>query len=75
MPSPAGLISSPYNTDARYSTQRDVGWVGSKAHLTETCETDLPHLIVNVATTPDDKRIKEVHASEKGRRDRRPVRA
>ena len=24
MPSPAGLISSPYDTDARYSTKRDV---------------------------------------------------
>jgi transposase len=61
MPSPAGLISSPYDTDARYSTKRDVEWVGSRAHLTETCDEDRPHLIVNVATTPattpDDKMI------------------
>jgi hypothetical protein len=45
--------------------------VGYKAHFTETCETDRPHLIVNVATTPattpDDNRIEEVHESEKGR--------
>src|SRR4051812_6390075 len=34
MPSPAGLISSPYDTEARYSTKREVHWVGSKAHLT-----------------------------------------
>src|SRR4051794_35402403 len=71
MPSPAGLISSPYDTDARYSTKRDVEWVGYKAHLTETCDEDRPHLIVNVettpATTPDDNMIKEVHESEKGR--------
>jgi transposase len=71
MPSPAGLISSPYDTDARYSTKRDVHWVGYKAHLTETCDADRPHLIVNVettpATTPDDNMIKEVHESEKGR--------
>src|SRR3954467_10044712 len=71
MPSPAGLISSPYDTDARYSTKREVHWVGYKAHLTETCEIDRPHLIVNVATTPattpDDNMIKEVHESEKGR--------
>src|SRR3982751_1787300 len=71
MPSPAGLISSPYDTDAHYSTKREVNWVGYKAHLTETCETDRPHLIVNVettpATTPDDNMIKEVHESEKGR--------
>src|SRR3954464_10088108 len=71
MPSPAGLISSPYDTDARYSTKRDVEWVGYKAHLTKTCDEDRPHLIVNVettpATTPDDNMIKEVHESEKGR--------
>ena len=71
MPSPAGLISSPYDTDARYSTKREVHWVGYKAHLTETCEIDRPHLIVNVettpATTPDDNMIEEVHESEKGR--------
>src|SRR5262249_29504446 len=58
MPSPAGLISSPYDTGARYSTKREVGWVGYKAHFTETCDPDRPHLIVNVgttpATTPDD---------------------
>src|SRR4051794_3401754 len=71
MPSPAGSISSPYDTDARYSTKRDVHWVGYKAHLTETCDADRPHLIVNVettvATTPDDHMIEEVHESEKGR--------
>src|SRR5512142_2457306 len=71
MPSPAGLISSPYDTEARYSTKREMQWVGYKAHLTETCDEDRPHLIVNVettpATTPDDNMIKEVHESEKGR--------
>src|SRR3954453_15816056 len=71
MPSPAGLISSPYDTDALYSTKRAVEWVGYKAHFTETCDADRPHLIVNVettpATTPDDNRIEEVHESEKGR--------
>jgi transposase len=71
MPSPAGLISSPYDVEARYSTKRDVEWVGYKAHLTETCDEDRPHLIVNVettpATTPDDHMIEVVHESEKGR--------
>ena len=71
MPSPAGLISSPYDTDARYSTKREMEWVGYKVHLTETCDADRPHLIVNVettpATTPDDNMIEEVHESEKGR--------
>src|SRR5512135_969033 len=71
MPSPAGLISSPYDTEARYSTKRDVDWVGYKVHLTETCDADRPHLIVNVettpATTPDDNMIEVVHKSEQGR--------
>src|SRR5262245_2249814 len=67
MPSPADLIASPYDPEARYSTKREVEWVGYKVHLTETCETDTPHLIVNVettpATTPDDHMVKRVHAS------------
>jgi transposase len=71
MPSPAGLISSPYDTDARYSTKRGVGWVGYKVHFSETCDADRPRLIVNVettpATTPDDNMLEEVHESEKGR--------
>jgi transposase len=71
MPSPAGLISSPYDVEARYSTKRDVEWVGYKAHLTETCDADRPHLIVNVETTPattrDDNMVEIVHESEKKR--------
>jgi transposase len=71
MPSPAGLISSPYDTDARYSTKRGMEWVGYEVHFTETCDADRPRLIVNVestpATTPDDNMIEEVHESERGR--------
>jgi transposase len=71
IPSPAELTASPYDLEARYSTKREVEWVGYKVHLTETCETDTPHLIVNVettpATTPDDNMIKRVHASLKPR--------
>jgi transposase len=49
---PAALaIDSPYDTDARYGVKRGVGWRGYKAHFTETCEPDRPHLIVHVATT------------------------
>jgi hypothetical protein len=49
---PAALaIDSPYDTDARYGIKRGVGWRGYKAHFTETCEPDRPHLIVHVATT------------------------
>ena len=67
MPSPAALIASPYDPEARYSTKREVEWVGYKVHLTETCDPATPHLIVNVettpATTPDDNMIETVHAS------------
>ncbi|HMB07904.1 MAG TPA: IS1182 family transposase [Isosphaeraceae bacterium] len=71
MPSPAELISSPYDTEARYSTKRGREWVGYNVHLTETCDEGTPHLIVNVettpATTPDDNMIEVVHESEKER--------
>jgi transposase len=71
MPAPAGLLSSPYDTEARYSTKREVNWVGYKVHLTETCDEQQPHLIVNVettpATTPDDNMLEQVHDSLKVR--------
>ncbi|GAA3419694.1 hypothetical protein GCM10018952_60200 [Streptosporangium vulgare] len=43
--------ASPYDPDARYGVKRGTGWAGYKAHLTETCEPDAPHLITHVATT------------------------
>jgi transposase len=67
MPSPAELIASPYDSEARYSTKRAVEWIGYKVHLTETCDPATPHLIVNVettpATTPADHMLATVHAS------------
>jgi transposase len=67
MPSPAALIPSPYDPEARYSTKREIEWVGYKVHVTETCDAETPHLIVNVettpATTPDDHMVKRVHTS------------
>jgi transposase len=44
-------IGSPYDPQARYGIKRGVGWRGYKAHFTETCQPDRPHLIVHVATT------------------------
>jgi transposase len=67
MPSPAELIASPYDPEARYSNKRSVEWIGYKVHLTETCDETRPQLIVNVettpATTPDDNMLKDVHRS------------
>jgi len=71
MPSSAELITSPYDTEARFSTKREVKWVGYKAHLTETCDEKKPHLIVNIettpATTPDDNMLEKIHESLKMR--------
>ena len=59
LPPAAGRPQSPYDTDARWSTKNhgEITWVGSKAHLTETCDDDLPHLVIDVhtgqATDPD----------------------
>lgn len=67
MPAAGEQVSSPYDPEARYSTKRNIGWVGYKAHLTETCDPDTPHLITNVettpATTPDDNMVAVVHQS------------
>ncbi len=67
MPSPAELIASPYDPEARFSTKREIDWVGYKVHFTETCDEDAPRMIVNVettvATTPDDNMIAVIHES------------
>jgi transposase len=58
LPTSADQISSPVDPEARYSIKRGLEWVGYKVHLTETCESDSPHLITQVettvATTPDE---------------------
>lgn len=46
------MIQSPYDVEARYSNQRSTQWTGYRAHLSETCEDNLPLLITNVETTP-----------------------
>jgi transposase len=71
MPSPAGLITTPYDLEARYSTKRGNSWVGYKVHLTESSDADVPRLITNIettpATTPDDNMVEVVHRSLKCR--------
>jgi hypothetical protein len=51
-PPGALLLQSPYDPDARFSTKRETAWVGYRAHLTETCDDEAPHLITQVATVP-----------------------
>jgi transposase len=71
MPAAAEQLTSPDDPDARYSTKRDIEWIGYKVYLTETCDADTPHLVVNVettpATTPDDHMAAVVHQSLRGR--------
>jgi len=51
-PPSAVRIASPDDLEARYSRKRDTHWVGYKVHLTETCDADHPHLIMQGITTP-----------------------
>lgn len=61
------LIVSPYDPEARNSTKRQTNWTGYKVHLTETCDSDKPHLITNVETTPattdDGALTQKIHRS------------
>jgi transposase len=50
---PAGTrFDSPYNTDAHYGNKRSTTWTDYKVHVTETCDADAPHLVINVDSTP-----------------------
>jgi transposase len=51
MPAAAAQLESPYESEARYSTKREMSWTGYKVHFTETCDADRPHLVTHVATT------------------------
>src|SRR5262249_3487089 len=44
-------LASPYEPEARYARKGDQSWTGYKVHITETCDTDLPHLLTQVETT------------------------
>jgi hypothetical protein len=50
-PTGGEIIESPHEPEARYGTKRGKGWIGYKVQVTETCDTDQPHLIVDVEPT------------------------
>jgi hypothetical protein len=56
----------------RAGQPRRHGWTECKAHLTEACEPDLPHLITNVETTDatveDAEMTPVIHQRLAGRR-------
>ena len=65
LPPSAHAICSPFDSEARYSIKRQTTWTGYKVHFTETCDSDTPHLIVHVVTTPateqDNEIVPELH--------------
>src|SRR5260221_4826439 len=44
-------LISPYETQARVGCKGNKTWLGYRSHVTETCEADLPEVIVQVQTT------------------------
>lgn len=72
LPPSRDRLASPYDTDARYGLKRGKGWCGYKAHLSETCDPDVPHLITNVATTDatvtDTEMTESIHQNLASRR-------
>jgi transposase len=65
LPPSERALHSPYDVDARFSQKRQTEWLGYKAHLTETCDDDQPHLITHVETTPattqDEQMTEPIH--------------
>jgi transposase len=51
LPPAAEQIATPHEPEARYAVKREMRWTGYKAHLTETFDDDLPHLLTQVETT------------------------
>ena len=51
LPPNAERHDSPYDPEVRYSTKRDLHWIGYQVHVTETCEDEQPHVITHVETT------------------------
>lgn len=71
-PPNAEKIESPYDSQARYARKSQTTWYGYRVHLTETCDEDAPHLILNVlmstAAEPDCQETEAIHEAlrEKG---------
>jgi transposase len=50
-PTGKDVIESPHEPDARFAVKRGKSWIGYKVQITETCDEDLPHLIVDIDVT------------------------
>jgi len=47
-PNGQDVIESPHEREARYATKRGQGWIGYKVQVTESCDDDQPHLILDL---------------------------
>jgi len=52
-------IRSPSDHQAHSGPKRDLAWFGYNVHVSETCDSDLPHLITPGATTDAPKTERE----------------
>lgn len=69
------MLQSPYDPDARFSPKRETSWIGYRAHLTETCDEETPHLITQLATvlaTTNDGEMTDVIEADLAARDLLP---
>ncbi len=64
---PGDRIESPYDADARFRTKAAMGWTGHMAHFTETCDENMPRLVVHADTTTanvhEAMRTEPIHAA------------
>lgn len=71
-PRPTGrdVIESPHEPEVRYGTKRQQHWRGYKLQVTETCEADYPHLVVDLEPTnalaPDSPELPKIQARLEG---------
>lgn len=70
-PTGGEIIESPHEPEARFGSKRGKGWIGYKVQVTETCDTDQPHLIVDIeptgATANDSPELPKIQARLKER--------
>ena len=50
-PSGKEVIESPHEPEARRGAKRGQGWIGYKFQVTESCDADQPHLIIDLEPT------------------------
>ena len=64
---PGDRVESPYETDARFRSKHATRWTGYMVHLTETCDEDMPRLVIHADTTAanmhEAERTAAIHAA------------